>query len=832
MERHTTEGPEVAADAGHHAATADELRLSEVLSDFARTMVTDFPIQAILHRLVERIVDVLPVDAAGVTLIAPEGRPRYVAGSSDAAHLYQRLQSELGEGPCLTAYETGASIAVTDLRGETPFPTFSAAALDAGLAAVFSFPMRHGPEQMGALDLYRDVPGPLDTAATRAATILADVAAACVLNARTRDDLQDSADRSARLAAIVESSQDSIISWTTGSVITSWNPGSERMYGYDAEEALGQDLSFIVPQEHLATTNRVHSEVLRGLTVPPFETKRRRRDGSVIDVAVTVSPIRDRTGAIIGLSAFGRNISESKRALEALRNSQARKAAVLASALDAIITMDADGRIEEFNPAAERSFGLTADEAVGRNLTELIIVPPADQRLLDLQVCSPDDTGLRTEVVARRSDGTEFPAEVSITVVDAGATLYIAFIRDITEQQQASAKARVLEDRVNQSRRLAGLGQLAGGVAHDFNNLLVVILNYASFVAEAVVDDVELHHDVQQIMGATQRAVRLTRQLLMFASREAADPAPIDLNILVADIEDLLARSIGESNTLVVRPGRDLPAFRADKGHVEQVLLNLALNGRDAMPAGGVLTIETGQVELGEVYAASHPPIRAGRYVQLCVSDNGIGMSPDVASHALEPFFTTKPSSEGTGLGLATVYGIVTESGGGVALYSEEGIGTTAKVFFPIIEDPAAPAPGPATEGPLRGEGETVLVVEDQDAVRAVTVRILRRNGYVVMDASSGADALVIAAEHGLDLLLTDVVMPVMSGPQLAAELRHRDPSLPVLYMSGYAQGVLDLDHGRAESVTLLEKPFDEVTILRRVHQAIGLGPPPTIAAS
>jgi PAS domain S-box-containing protein len=812
------------------ARMPSEEQLSGVLSEFARTMVTEFPIQAILDRLVQRIVDVLPITAAGVTLISPDARPRYVAASSESALRYEKFQTELGEGPCLMAYQQGDAVTVPDLHEDRRFPRFAAQALDAGLVAVFTFPLRHGDHQLGALNLYRDAPGPLDPGAMTAAQTLADVAAAYLLNAEARAEVRNSSERTERLAAIVESSNDSIIGWTSAGLISSWNSGAERIYGYAAEEAMDRDLSLIVSSEHLEVTARVHEKVLSGEHVAPFETEHLRSDGSMVDVALTVSPVRDRTGTTIGLSTVARDISENRRAVEALRNSQDRKGAILASALDAIITMDHEGCIDEFNPAAEYTFGLAAADVLGRKLADVIIPPElrsAHSRGLEMFLATGDGPLLRrrSEMSAMRSDGTSFPAEISISAVDTpGPPLFTGVVRDITERKAEEAERRSLEDRLHQSQRLESIGQLAGGVAHDFNNLLAVILNYVGFVAKAVADDPEAKHDVEQILAATQRAVRLTRQLLTFARRESIRPETLDLNAVVDEVQGLLARSIGEQIELVIRSGDDLPAFRADRGQTEQILLNLAVNARDAMPDGGTLTLETSSVRPDEDDSqAEDRTSGSGHCVRLSITDTGTGMSPEVANQAFDPFFTTKAKTEGTGLGLATVYGIIAAAGGTVNLHTNEGVGTTVEIDFPATEYDVASRELEPLPDALRGKGERVLVVEDQDAVREVAVRILRVNGYTVLEAASGADAISVWSEHDIDLLLTDVVMPHMTGPQLAEILRDLEPALPVLYMSGYAEGVLGpatLDDG----VPLLEKPFDEAAILHSVHDTIAAG--------
>jgi len=646
---------------------------------------------------------------------------------------------------------------------------------------------------------------------------------------RLTESLHDELEATARVAAIVESSNDSIISWTPSGIITTWNSRSEQMYGYRAEDALGRDMSLIVPADSLGELGHLHERVLRGEQVAPFETQKLRRDGSLIDVSVTLSPIRDLTGAVVGLSAVGRDITGSRQAVEALRSSEARKGAILDSALDAIVTMNHEGRIEEFNPAAERTFGLAAADVIGRRLSE-VIIPPAQRDAHDTGLDRFLDTGEGpligrcTELIAMRGDGSLFPAEVTINEVELpGSAVFTGFIRDVTERKAAETARLSLEDRLHQSQRLESLGQLAGGVAHDFNNLLAVILNYASFVAEAVPDDAGVQFDVEQILSASERAAALTRQLLMFARREPVRPEILDLNAVVEHVRGLLARSIGEQIDLVVKAGTDLPAVRADRGQTEQILLNLAVNARDAMPNGGLLTIETTCVEIDLEYLEFHPGLTPGPYVQLSVSDSGTGMTRDVVSRAFEPFFTTKAKVDGSGLGLATVYGIVTEAGGAVNIYSEEGLGTTVRVYFPATTDVAAAMIAKPRLAPIRGHGETVLVVEDQDAVRAVTVRILRRNGYAVVEAASGDEALASAASltGGIHLLLTDVVMPKMGGRELVERFKVDHPNLPVLYMSGYSQSTLGPNRVLDDDVALIQKPFNEIQLLYSVHETI-----------
>jgi signal transduction histidine kinase/CheY-like chemotaxis protein len=383
-----------------------------------------------------------------------------------------------------------------------------------------------------------------------------------------------------------------------------------------------------------------------------------------------------------------------------------------------------------------------------------------------------------------------------------------------------------------QAQRLESLGQLAGGVAHDFNNLLSVILNYVTFVSEEVTaaaagPDPARHlesasADLAQIKKAAERAARLTHQLLVFARRDVIRPQVLDLDTVITSVEELLRRTIGEHVELVTSLAGDLWPVLADPGQLEQVLVNLAVNARDAMPVGGTLTIDTGNVTVDADTIAGGSRARKGRNVRLRVSDTGIGMSSDVAQHVFEPFFTTKPDGGGTGLGLATVYGILTQADGDIRIYSESGHGTTFTITLPITAEAAAPVaePVPYQRAP---KGETVLVVEDEEALREVTRRIFTRNGYQVITAANGPEALRIAVGHPgeIHLLVTDVVMPQMLGKEVAEKMRLIKPEIEVVFMSGYARPVL-ASQGRLDpGVALVEKPFSEADLLAMAGQVL-----------
>jgi PAS domain S-box-containing protein len=514
---------------------------------------------------------------------------------------------------------------------------------------------------------------------------------------------------------------------------------------------------------------------------------------------------------------------------------------VLEAAPDAMICVQANGDIALVNVQAVQLFGYQREELVGRRLETLVPEPfrGVHRRYRAGYVAHPKPRAMGggLELAGRRRDGTTFPAEISLSAIDTGeGLLTIAAVRDVTERLAARAeherlRSQVerdkLERQLQQSQRLESLGQLAGGVAHDFNNLLGVISNYAAFIAEEVAQSgpqvrlEEIREDIEQIERAADRAGGLTRQLLAFARREVVQPRVLNLNEVMADLKHLLIRTLGEHVELSTSLCEGLSPVLADPCQIEQVLVNLAVNARDAMPGGGRLTIETSRSDVDEASVAVQAGLCPGTYVALKVSDTGIGMPNEMIDRAFEPFFTTKPKGEGTGLGLATVYGIVQQAGGTVRIYSEPGLGTTVTVLLPVTDQPL-PAAGPPPRKAQDGRGEVVLVVEDEAAVREVARRILDRNGYHVLAVEDGPQAIDVARSSGrIDLLLTDVVMPRMLGKDVADQIRVAQPGIRVLFMSGYTQGLLGAQGVLGPGVNLIEKPFSEQALLTKLGEVL-----------
>ena len=547
------------------------------------------------------------------------------------------------------------------------------------------------------------------------------------------------------------------------------------------------------------------------------------KDGSTFRVDVALSVINAETGMF---AAVVRDIGD-RVALEA------KFEGLLDTAPDAIVAVDSAGVIQLVNRQAESLFGYDRQELIGAKIERLVpqrvrAGHPAHRAsyVADPRT-RPMGEGLNLSAV--RKDGTEFPVDISLSAIQTHEGILVsAAVRDITTRIDAEHERVLIADELHEARlrqvqRLETVGQLAGGIAHDFNNLLAVILNYAEFVADQLPAG-EMKQDVEEIQRAATRGAELTRQLLIFARREVTRPALLDINDVVSGVEKLLRRTLGENVEFVKSLAAGLPAVLADPGQLEQVFLNLAVNARDAMPGGGRLLVETAMVDLDEAYAETDPAVTPGRYVRLSVSDTGVGMTTEVTARAFEPFFTTKPAGQGTGLGLATVYGIVTQAGGRARIYSEPGRGTLIAIHLPAVAGAATlMAPAEVRAAPVRGAGETVLVVEDAAPVLLAAMRILTTNGYLVRAESTPAAALAVLADRTrpIDVLLTDVVMPSMSGVELARRARELRPSLRVLYMSGYSSEMVAYQGAMEAGSRLLQKPFTRIDLLASVRATL-----------
>jgi PAS domain S-box-containing protein len=637
---------------------------------------------------------------------------------------------------------------------------------------------------------------------------------------------------------LLEAAPDAMVCVGRDGRIVLVNAQAERLFGYRREELIGEPVEILVPDGTKAVHPSRREEYLADPRPRPMgvgmELAGRRRDGGEFPAEISLSAVDTDDGILV--MAAVRDVTEQRQAAALFRG-------MVEAAPDATVWVGRDGRIVLVNAQVERLFGYRREELIGEPVEILVpdrakAVHPS-RRGEYLADPRPRPMGVGMELAGRRRDGGEFPAEISLSAVDTGSGfLVMAAVRDVTERLELHAarerlKTQVeraqLERQLQQSQRLESLGQLAGGVAHDFNNLLSVISSYAVFAREEVTKEATeitwqaVRDDIQQIEQAAGRAAALTHQLLAFGRREVVQARALNLNDVVSDMEQLLVRTLGEHIELRTELADALSLVLADPGQLEQILVNLAVNARDAMPGGGTLTIRSADTHIDDEDDPSHAGLPAGRYVSLTVSDTGTGMPEEVTDRVFEPFFTTKPKGEGTGLGLATVHGIVTQAGGWVDISSEPGVGTTFTILLPTTDAAALPERLQQVTQPAKGSSsQTVLLVEDEAALREVARRMLVRNGYKVITAANGREAVNVAAKHqgSIDLLITDVIMPLMLGTDAAEKIREMHPSVRVLFMSGYTGGLLG-QRVLQTGVHLINKPFTEASLLAKLGEVL-----------
>ncbi len=634
--------------------------------------------------------------------------------------------------------------------------------------------------------------------------------------------------------AILEAIPDAVVAVNEHGVIVQTNSQTEAMFGYTRDELVGQRIEMLVPERQRSAHDQHRAEFHARPKIrrmgSGLDLYGRRRDGSELPVEISLSPVQTGNGMIV-LSVI-RDISDRKRIEEdlrrtseeldrrktrELRDSQNRLALIANSSQDAIIGKSLDGIVTQWNKGAEAMYGYTAMEMIGRPISVLCPKDRPDEIPAILARIRQGERVDYFESVRVTKDGRQLNVSVSISPIQDGEGNIVgasAIARDITAQKK-------IEDQLRQSQKMEAVGRLAGGVAHDFNNLLGIVTACTELLRGRV--DASSSEYVDNIREAAKRGAALTRQLLAFSRRQPVQQQMLDLNERLREVNKLLTPLMGDDIEIVLLPRSSMAIVEADPGQMDQIVVNLAVNARDAMPHGGKLVIETAVFDIDESFASGHS-MTPGRYVMLAVSDNGIGMDEATRSRIFEPFFTTKEMGKGSGLGLATVYGVVKQSGGHIWVYSEPGRGTTFKVYLPSAEHKlGAPSEIHAETIPARREGVTILLAEDDTIMRKLTRRMLEEHGYKVLEAESGAAALSrISTDHqSIELVLTDVVMKGMNGPELVLRLMDSHPEIKVVYMSGYT-GELVAHQGVDGSIRLLEKPFTRAALLTTVDAALG----------
>jgi PAS domain S-box-containing protein len=613
-----------------------------------------------------------------------------------------------------------------------------------------------------------------------------------------------------RFRALVETTSDWVWEVDEKGAYTYVSPGVTNLLGYRPEEILGKTPFGLMPPEEAERTPSNFSETLESVrSFTAIENTVCHKDGRMVVLESSGIPYFDDEGVFRGYRGIDRDITERKRSEDAFKN------LIIKAPIGIFIVQK--GVFKLVNPGVEEITGFEKEFLVGKDALGWVL--PEHREMVRIKavqmVKGLHNTPFEFQIVTRNGE-TRWVMETVTPTQYRGRKATLGYFVNITER-------KLLEDELFQSQKMQAIGRLAGGVAHDFNNLLTAVLGYSELVLNRIDPGDRLRGDIEQIKKAGERAASLTRQLLAFSRKQVLQPKFLDLNVVVVDMEQMLQRLIGEDIELVSILDPALKRVFADPSQIEQVIMNLAVNGRDAMPEGGKLTIETRNVYIGEFYTSRHTEIEPGSYILLAVSDTGRGMDQDTRAHIFEPFYTTKEEGKGTGLGLATVYGIIKQSNGHVTVYSERDRGSAFMIYLPVAQGPDESANAPLSAVDIPGGSETILLVEDDKLVRGLALEILTRAGYRVLEASNGREALQICREWDgrLHMVITDVVMPGMSGRELADEMVFLHPDVKVLFMSGYTENAI-VHHGVLQlGLAFLQKPFTPAVLARKVRQVL-----------
>ena len=798
---------------------------AEIVADVAKSVTTSLDVDTVLSRVAERARELCRADVAVIGLQDSDGDSlafRHRAGVRFQA--YDALRIVRGQGVAGTVWATGRPMRLADRQQEPRFALDESLRTE-GLRGMLAVPIRTGGIVSGVLLVASRAPRHFTDAEERALGRVAEHAALAIQNARLfaaeRTSRAEAEAAGRRFRALIEHSDDGITLRDASGTIHYTSPALCRMLGYEMSELAGRTGLSLIHPDDVAAGEALFARVLAEPDTPhQLQIRWRRSDGVYRWLeGVSVNLLHDpAVGAVVTNS---RDVTERKTAEAALRASETRYRLAARATSDAIWEWDLLGETVEWNEGVQTLFGYGAAEVAPAAAWWLERIHPDDHERVMAGIRAVVDGGGQTwfdEFRFRRADGSW------ADVVDRGYVVHdergrpvrmIGAMANVTEPRRLEAELR-------QSQKMEAVGRLAGGIAHDFNNLLTVISGRSDLLLHRLRADDPVRKDVELIKRVGERAATLTRQLLAFSRKQVLQTRVLSLDAVVADLEPMLQRLIGEDVELVTTIAPGVGRVQADPAQIEQVVLNLVVNARDAMPGGGKLTIGLADVEVDAAFVTAYPSASAGPHVVLAVSDTGTGIPAEVQPRIFEPFFTTKEPGKGTGLGLAMVYGIVKQHDGTIVVESEEGRGTTFRVYLKRVDAPAAAEPGPPPSKPTGGSG-TILLVEDEDDVRELAREILAGDGFTVLEAATPGEALRVADRHTgpVNLVVTDVVMPEMSGRELAVVLLERWPDTRVLYISGYSQDAI-AQHGVLDvGTTLLAKPFTPDDLRRTVTRLL-----------